>query len=41
MTDEDIEVLATVMSYLHSRGFTKYQVKKAVDAWWKVKKETP
>jgi SOS response regulatory protein OraA/RecX len=40
MSDDDIEVLATVMSYLHSRGFTKTQIKNAVDAWWKVKKET-
>jgi len=40
MSDDDIEVLATVMSYLHSRGFTKMQIKNAVDCWWKVKKET-
>ena len=40
MSNDDIEVLATLMSYLHGRGFTKDQVKKAVDAWWKVKKET-
>jgi hypothetical protein len=39
MPNEDIEVLAVTMSYLHDRGFTKDQVKKAVDAWWAVKKD--
>lgn len=39
MPNEAIEVLAVTMSYLHDRGFTKDQVKKAVDAWWAVKKD--
>jgi len=39
MPDEDIQVLAITMSYLHERGFTKEQIKKAVDAWWAVKKD--
>lgn len=39
MPAEDVEVLAVTMSYLHDRGFTKDQIKRAVDAWWAVKKD--
>lgn len=38
LTNADVETLAVTMSYLHDRGFTKEQIKKAVDAWWAVKK---
>lgn len=41
MSAAQIEQIAIVMAYLYEHGFTKSDIKRAVDAWWKVKQERP
>ncbi len=41
MTEQQTEQLAIVMAYLYAHGFTKSDIKRSVDAWWKVKQGEP
>jgi len=37
MTPAQIEQLAIVMKQLDDMGFSRQQIKKAADAWWRLK----
>lgn len=39
LSKADIETLALTMEYLYKSGYTKDQVKTAIDIWWDIKKD--